>query len=216
MSYFHPVWLRTQAAEGDEGDVRPEIEHHAGQGKVIRDHLQSDWSVQVTEPSFWRAHGKANAQVGVQDIRDTKEHAHKLEVAYRIRAGHAQDARNQVGRESATYIGLLSNGRQAGLNIQNLRPKRRGDLGMVDLSTDLLHSLHQDCFNGTTPDTKQQEVSHQPWLWEVILQQATSVACGYPSLRLEIVDCSMSLLGLRDYQIYWKSHLWWKLQNRTL
>lgn len=61
----------TQAAEGDEGDVR-------------------------------RAHGKANAQVGVQDIRDTKEHAHKLEVAYRIRAGHAQDARNQVGRESAT------------------------------------------------------------------------------------------------------------------
>lgn len=74
---------------------------------------------------------------------------------------------------------------------------------MVDLSTDLLHSLHQDCFNGTTPDTKQQEVSHQPWLWEIILQQATSVACGYPSLQLEIVDCSMSLLGLRDYQIYW-------------
>ena len=32
---------RTQAAEGDEGDVRPgDIENHAGQGKVIHDHLQ--------------------------------------------------------------------------------------------------------------------------------------------------------------------------------
>ena len=38
---------------------------------------------------------------------------------------------------------------------------------------------------------------------KIILQRATSVACGYPSLQLEIVDCSMSLLGLRDYQIYW-------------
>ena len=153
--------------------------------------------MQVTEPSFWRARGKANARVGVQDIRDAKE-AHKLDlVAYRSIRGHAQDARNQVGRESATYVDKLVSTLVLS-NIQNLRPKRRGHLGMVDLSTDLLHLLYQDCCNGTTPDMKRQEVSHQPWLWEIILQQATSLACGYPSLRLEIVDCSTSLLGLRE------------------